>query len=551
MSGVVVQRAKSTTISYGWRRGLMRYNRVEGLSFGALGERKLGKTYDGSALVRLGTGDLEPNVELRVARGDEQRSMALTGYHRLDSANDWGDPFGLGGSLSALVVRSRRGLLLPKLGRGDDRDAVVERCVERHVAAVRASASTTRRSRRRSRCRMRSAGREFEPNVTAIPATEGGASARLRAAHGLDPRGFRLSADLRAEAATGTFDYTRGAPTSRPRGICSATSGCRSRGGAGTSGGTLSPQRAWFIGGTNTVRGFRPGTLTGDSYWLARAELACRRVGDPAGCVLRRGLGGSALGVEPIAGQHSRRGRRGSRSSMASRASISRAASIRGRCGEHTCTWRLRSRRCGAARHDVSFHSPDDWRTRGPHTVRDAAGHRRHPHPSHARVGADARLRDLALARRPKQRRAHRRRRRAVPGAPPPRESEVGRASWGLSENNRKAKYYTLTAAGRARLKSESAVWNRYADAVPRVESRRSSLTSSMRRPLFQFPWRSRRQIARDVDTELAFHLDMRVTELVAAGVSADEARRQAVTEFGDLEFDARVLPRSRRANRA
>jgi len=43
--------------------------------------------------------------------------------------------------------------------------------------------------------------------------------------------------------------------------------------------------------------------------------------------------------------------------------------------------------------------------------------------------------------------------------------------SWGLSENNRKAKYYTITAAGRARLKSEAAVWNRYADAVAKVLS--------------------------------------------------------------------------------
>jgi transcriptional regulator len=44
-------------------------------------------------------------------------------------------------------------------------------------------------------------------------------------------------------------------------------------------------------------------------------------------------------------------------------------------------------------------------------------------------------------------------------------------ASWGLSENNRKAKYYTITAVGRARLESETAVWNRYADAVTKVLS--------------------------------------------------------------------------------
>jgi len=42
-------------------------------------------------------------------------------------------------------------------------------------------------------------------------------------------------------------------------------------------------------------------------------------------------------------------------------------------------------------------------------------------------------------------------------------------ASWGLSENNRKAKYYTLTAAGRAQLRTESKVWKAYADAVTKV----------------------------------------------------------------------------------
>jgi transcriptional regulator len=44
-------------------------------------------------------------------------------------------------------------------------------------------------------------------------------------------------------------------------------------------------------------------------------------------------------------------------------------------------------------------------------------------------------------------------------------------ASWGVSENNRKAKYYTLTAAGRAQLRTESAVWKTYAEAVAKVLS--------------------------------------------------------------------------------
>jgi PadR family transcriptional regulator, regulatory protein PadR len=39
-------------------------------------------------------------------------------------------------------------------------------------------------------------------------------------------------------------------------------------------------------------------------------------------------------------------------------------------------------------------------------------------------------------------------------------------SDWGTSENNRKAKYYHLTAAGRRRLGEETASWNRLADAI-------------------------------------------------------------------------------------
>jgi transcriptional regulator len=37
---------------------------------------------------------------------------------------------------------------------------------------------------------------------------------------------------------------------------------------------------------------------------------------------------------------------------------------------------------------------------------------------------------------------------------------------WGESENKRRAKYYTLTAAGRKRLREETAGWNRLASAI-------------------------------------------------------------------------------------
>jgi PadR family transcriptional regulator PadR len=39
-------------------------------------------------------------------------------------------------------------------------------------------------------------------------------------------------------------------------------------------------------------------------------------------------------------------------------------------------------------------------------------------------------------------------------------------ANWGISENNRRAKFYELTAAGRKRLREEAKGWNRLAVAI-------------------------------------------------------------------------------------
>ncbi|MGB7435631.1 MAG: PadR family transcriptional regulator [Candidatus Acidiferrum sp.] len=39
-------------------------------------------------------------------------------------------------------------------------------------------------------------------------------------------------------------------------------------------------------------------------------------------------------------------------------------------------------------------------------------------------------------------------------------------SEWGESENNRKAKYYRLTAAGKRRLQTETENWNRMADVI-------------------------------------------------------------------------------------
>jgi PadR family transcriptional regulator PadR len=42
-------------------------------------------------------------------------------------------------------------------------------------------------------------------------------------------------------------------------------------------------------------------------------------------------------------------------------------------------------------------------------------------------------------------------------------------SAWGLSENNRRAKYYRLTTDGRRQLKADAAKWTRYAEALFKI----------------------------------------------------------------------------------
>jgi PadR family transcriptional regulator, regulatory protein PadR len=42
-------------------------------------------------------------------------------------------------------------------------------------------------------------------------------------------------------------------------------------------------------------------------------------------------------------------------------------------------------------------------------------------------------------------------------------------SEWGVSENNRRARFYHLTAAGKRHLRAESATWLQFADAIALV----------------------------------------------------------------------------------
>jgi transcriptional regulator len=48
-------------------------------------------------------------------------------------------------------------------------------------------------------------------------------------------------------------------------------------------------------------------------------------------------------------------------------------------------------------------------------------------------------------------------------------DKEMVEAEWGVSENNRRAKFYSLTARGRQALLAEAESWNRFAVAIAKV----------------------------------------------------------------------------------
>jgi predicted permease len=61
-----------------------------------------------------------------------------------------------------------------------------------------------------------------------------------------------------------------------------------------------------------------------------------------------------------------------------------------------------------------------------------------------------------------------------------------------------------------------------------------------VRRRFLRLPQRSSARLRADLDDELRFYFDMRARELVEGGMTEADARREAIREFGDLEYTKR-----------
>lgn len=261
-------------ITYGL--GLTRYNKIEGLSTGIGVRQSLGQGYTARASARIGIADWQPNAELGMSRSNGRSTLALGAYRRLQSANDWTDPFSFGASLSALFFGRDEGFYYRTIGvelagTPDDSATTSWRLFAEHQSDAKKKTNFSL---------ARSLGADgFSDNIDADNGNLFGVSAERHGTYGLDPHGLRMFGTVRAEAATGFTDYVRGMmDLTVSHGLTRRLDGALTV-GAGTSGGTVPMQRLWYLGGSQTVRGQQAGAALGDAFWMGRVELGSSFVG--------------------------------------------------------------------------------------------------------------------------------------------------------------------------------------------------------------------------------------------------------------------------------
>lgn len=254
-------------------RGLLRYNRVEGLSAGArmdwdLGRMRLDLTG------RLGAADLRPRGELGVTVPSLRRSWRLAGYKRLVSADPSVRPLGLGNSLTSLLFGRDDGTYFRAVGaelRVEPRNggwyAVRVYGERQRAVGVNTDFSVPH---------LFDDTETFRPNIDAAPAEQLGLAVRVGGERGLDPAGLRWGGWLDLTAETGTYTFVRPGLTLRASGpVLGLLAGVEMAGGTSfTDGDGLPLQAAWFLGGPGTLRGFAGAALAGPDYGRARVELA-------------------------------------------------------------------------------------------------------------------------------------------------------------------------------------------------------------------------------------------------------------------------------------
>ena len=258
------------------RADLVRYNRVEGLSLGVRGqirpETPLGPL-SLTATVRLGLADMQPDGALDLVHESVHDRIVVRGYHELTSIDERARDFGLANSLMSLLAGQDLGDYYRRSG------ATVEwtpPTADPRTFRLRAFAEYQEGADRETDAqlpRLWDDQRRFRDNIPAEDGWEVGGSLELTRRWGLDPFRTRGGAGATFLGATGDRDFARGSLGGDVTLAFPAHVSLTLEAEGGTSWGTPSVQRLWYVGGPLTLRGFEPTAAGGQSFGRARAEL--------------------------------------------------------------------------------------------------------------------------------------------------------------------------------------------------------------------------------------------------------------------------------------
>jgi hypothetical protein len=259
--------------------GLLRYNRVEALSIGARARIDMGRI---SALgeLRIATADAAVSAELGLQRETTTRSYHAGVYRRLSSVDPANEPFSISSSLGALLLCNDQSLLYRSTGAEFMLSPATARTQWYSLRMFAERQSAVRRNTNFSMRHLLDSDHIFPENIVADPADQVGGELLLRHDFGLNPAAPRAGIELRTRAEAGTYEFLQPAlrlhttfplPLHLPVNL--AFGGELA---AGTSAGTVPTQSLWYVGGTNTLRGYEIGAMRGNAFWRGRGEIATR-----------------------------------------------------------------------------------------------------------------------------------------------------------------------------------------------------------------------------------------------------------------------------------
>lgn len=253
--------------------GLLRYNRVEGLSLGARADLPVGGlAVDG--ILRIATATGQPDLDLGVTRNTPDLSARFGAYRRLTGVDADAHSLGFGNSIQSLLFGRDDGDYFRAAGVDVDvKPGVTEsqsyewRLYAEHqfTAPFGTEASFGHLIDRRT---------IFRPVIAANRADEIGSTLRLRGDLPLNEGRAALGGNVAMDLAVGTFAYGRLTVTGRATAPLPGPFQGALEVSGGASDGQLPQQSHWYLGGPTTVRGYDGNAMNGTAFWRGRVEVA-------------------------------------------------------------------------------------------------------------------------------------------------------------------------------------------------------------------------------------------------------------------------------------